>query len=83
MHPHGGYSLLPGAKGETREGGIRVPSLTWWPGLIEEDQDPLDVVQITEWFTTMAKVSGAMEDVPGAHDADSSVPAPQGTGPLA
>jgi arylsulfatase len=63
-HPHGGYSLLPGGKGETREGGIRVPSLAWWPGMIDADQDPLDIIQITDWFTTIVKVAGATEGIP-------------------
>jgi arylsulfatase len=64
VHPHGGYSLLPGAKGETREGGIHVPSLAWWPGMIEAGQEPLDFVQITDWFTTMVRIAEAMDKVP-------------------
>ena len=64
VHPHGGYSLLPGGKGETREGGIRVPSLAWWPGTIEADQDPLDIVQITDWFTTIIRIADAMDRIP-------------------
>jgi arylsulfatase len=64
VHPHGGYSLLPGGKGETREGGIRVPSLAWWPGTIEADQDPLDIIQITDWFTTIIRIADAMNRIP-------------------
>lgn len=64
VHPHGGYSLLPGAKGETREGGIRVPSLAWWPGMIEPGQDPLDIFQITDWFTTMISIADAQQYIP-------------------
>jgi arylsulfatase len=65
FHPHGGYSLLPGGKGETREGGVRVPALAWWPGMIEPGQDPLDVVFIADWFTTIASVANAMDKIPG------------------
>lgn len=64
VHPHGGYSLLPGGKGETREGGIRVPSLAWWPGMISADQTPLDIVQITDWFTTIIRLADATEYIP-------------------
>jgi arylsulfatase len=63
-HPHGGYSLLPGGKGETKEGGIHVPAIVWWPGMIEADQDPLDIVQITDLFTTIASIAGAMDRIP-------------------
>ena len=64
VHPHGGYSLLPGSKGETREGGIRVPSIAWWPGMIEAGQDPMDIVQITDWFTTIVSLAGAKDLIP-------------------
>ncbi|MHC5061850.1 MAG: sulfatase-like hydrolase/transferase [Planctomycetota bacterium] len=64
VHPHGGYSLLPGAKGETREGGIHVPCVAWWSGMIEPDQDPLDIIQITDWFTTIACLADAMDEIP-------------------
>jgi len=64
FHPHGGYSLLPGGKGETLEGGLRVPSIAWWPGMIKAGQDPLDIVSITDWNTTMIKVAGAMDKIP-------------------
>ena len=65
VHPHGGYSLLPGTKGETREGGIRVPAIAWWPGMIEPGQEPIDLVQITDWFMTMARLAGATDRIPG------------------
>jgi len=63
-HPHGGYSLLPGGKGETKEGGIHVPAIAWWPGMIEAGQDPLDIVQITDLFTTIASVADAKNGIP-------------------
>ena len=64
VHPHGGYSLLPGSKGETREGGVHVPSLAWWPGMIEPNQDPLDLFQITDWFMTIIRLAGGMDEIP-------------------
>jgi len=64
VHPHGGYSLLPGGKGETREGGIRVPAIAWWPGMIEPGQTPLDLVSITDWFTTFVSLAEAMDKIP-------------------
>jgi arylsulfatase len=65
VHPHGGYFLLPGTKGETREGGIRVPAIAWWPGMIEPGLEPIELVQITDWFTTIANLAGALDRIPG------------------
>ena len=64
VHPHGGYSLLPGTKGETREGGVHVPSLAWWPGMIEPGQEPMDLIQITDWFMTIARLAGGINEIP-------------------
>jgi arylsulfatase len=33
--PNSGYSWLRGAKGDVLEGGVRVPAMAWWPGMIE------------------------------------------------
>ena len=35
---------VQGEKGETWEGGVQVPALAWWPGVIAPNQDPLDIV---------------------------------------
>ena len=64
MHPHGGYSLLRGEKGDTWEGGVRVPGIVWWPGAIDSGQEPNDIVQVTDMFTTAARIAGVKEDIP-------------------
>ena len=64
MHPHGGYSLLRGEKGETWEGAIRVPGIVWWPEMIEAGQDPIDLVQVTDMFTTASSIAGAKNEIP-------------------
>jgi arylsulfatase A-like enzyme len=64
MHPHGGYSLLRGEKGETWEGAVRVPGIVWWPETIEAGQDPIDIVQVTDMFTTAASIAGVKNEIP-------------------
>jgi len=64
MHPHGGYSLLRGEKGDTFEGGVRVPGMVWWPGTVKEGQDPVDIVQVTDMFTTAASIAGVKSAIP-------------------
>jgi arylsulfatase len=64
MHPHGGYSLLRGEKGDTFEGGVRVPGIVWWPGTIKAGQDPIDIVHVTDMFTTAASIAGVKNEIP-------------------
>jgi arylsulfatase len=64
MHPHGGYSLLRGEKGDTWEGGVRVPGLVWWPGTIDGGQEPNDILQVSDMFTTAASIAGVKSAIP-------------------
>ena len=62
--PSGGYSWLRGAKGDILEGGVRTPGIAWWPGMIEPGQDPVDIIHVTDLFTTAARIAGAMDKIP-------------------
>ncbi len=62
--PTSGYTLLRGAKGDVSEGGVRVPAMAWWPGMIEPGQDPKDMLHVTDLFTTAARLAGAMDKIP-------------------
>ena len=64
FYPTAGYTLLRGAKGDLLEGGVRVPAMAWWPGMIEPGQDPMDMIHVTDLFTTAARIAGAMDKVP-------------------
>ena len=64
MHPHGGYSLLRGEKSDTWEGGVRVPAIVWWPGTIDKGQEPVDIIQVTDIFTTAARIAGVKSAIP-------------------
>jgi arylsulfatase len=64
MHPHGGYSLLRGEKGDTFEGGVRVPGMVWWPGTIAQGQEPNDIIHVSDMFTTAASIAGVKSDIP-------------------
>ncbi len=63
--PTASYTLLRGEKGETLEGGVRVPAQAYWPGTIKPDQDPIDMIHITDLFTTAARIAGATGKIPG------------------
>ena len=63
-YPNAGFSYLRGGKGDVLEGGVRVPAMAWWPGMIKPMQDPLDMIQLTDLFTTAARLGGAMKHIP-------------------
>ena len=62
--PTAGYTLLKGAKGDVTEGGVRVPAMAWWPGMIEPGQDPDDFWHVTDLFTTAARLASATDKIP-------------------
>jgi arylsulfatase len=64
FYPNSGYSWLRGAKGDVLEGGVRVPAMAWWPGMIAPNQDPVDILHITDLFTTAARLGGALDQIP-------------------
>jgi len=65
FHPAGGYSMFDkGEKGLTFEGGVRVPAIAWWPGMIEEGQEPLDIFHVSDWHTTFASIAGVYDKIP-------------------
>jgi arylsulfatase len=64
FYPNSGYSWLRGGKGDVLEGGVRVPAMAWWPGMISPNQDPVDILHITDLFTTAARLGGALDNIP-------------------
>lgn len=57
--PSAGFSYLRGHKHQVYEGGVRTPAIAWWPGVISAGQDPIDLVHVTDWYTTIARLTGA------------------------
>ena len=57
-------TLYRGGKGDYLEGGVRVPAMAWWPGVIAPGQTVGDIIHETDLFTTFAHLAGAMEHVP-------------------
>jgi arylsulfatase A-like enzyme len=55
----GTAGLLRGGKGSTWEGGMREPTLAWWPGTIEAGTVSDAVVSTMDLFTTSLELAGA------------------------
>ncbi|MGO9417921.1 sulfatase-like hydrolase/transferase [Roseiarcus sp.] len=57
-------TLYRGGKGDYLEGGVRVPAMAWWPGMIAPGQTVGDILHETDLFRTFARFAGATEQVP-------------------
>jgi arylsulfatase len=64
--PQSGFSamIFRGGKASTTEGGVRVDAFVRWPGMIEEDAIVNDIVQVSDLYTTLARVAGADQYIP-------------------
>ena len=61
-----GYSamIFKGGKGDTSEGGVRVDAFVRWPGMIESDSVAGDIVHVSDLYTTIARLGGAIPSIP-------------------
>ncbi len=57
-------TLYRGGKGDYLEGGIRVPAIAWWPGMIEPGQIVGDIIHQTDLYTTFANIADATQYIP-------------------
>ena len=57
-------TVYTGGKGDFTEGGVRVPAMAVWPGVIEPEQIVGDILHVTDLFTTFARLGGATEYIP-------------------
>jgi len=56
--------LYRGGKGDYTEGGVRVPAMAWWPGMIGSKQLVGDIIHVTDLFTTFARIGEATQYIP-------------------
>jgi arylsulfatase A-like enzyme len=78
---HGGSAgLLREGKGCTYEGGMRVPTVCWWPGRIKPGV-VLDMGATMDLYTTIIKLAGAEAPSDRVVDGLDLTPALFGTGP--
>ena len=62
--PNAGYSHFRGGKGHVTEGGVRVPAMACWPGMIDPGQEPIDLLHVSDVFTTLARIGGVIDKIP-------------------
>ncbi|CAM3269287.1 arylsulfatase [Corallococcus sp. ZKHCc1 1396] len=61
--PDGGNSPFRGEKGSTWEGGVRVPCVVRWPGVVEPGRVINDIFAHEDWMPTMVAAAGGPTDL--------------------
>ncbi len=62
--PESSSSAFTGGKGDVLEGGVHVPAIAWWPGIIEPNRLSGELLHVTDMYTTAARIGGAMDKIP-------------------
>lgn len=62
--PDAGYTPFRGAKGNTWEGGMRVPGIAYWRGVITPGRTSDGLFDLSDIFTTSCSLAGVPNDIP-------------------
>ncbi len=59
--PDGGYHPWRGGKGTTWEGGVRVPGIAYWKGMIEPGQESNELINLTDLYMVSLRLGGNLQ----------------------
>ncbi|MFV0522077.1 MAG: sulfatase-like hydrolase/transferase [Mangrovibacterium sp.] len=64
VFPDAGYQPWRGGKGTTWEGGVRVPGIAYWKGMIEPGQESNELMDLTDLYMTAVRLGGVQDKLP-------------------
>ena len=64
LFPDSGYQPFRGGKGTTWEGGVRVPTIAYWPGTIAPGRVSDGLFDLCDMFNTPLSIAGITESIP-------------------
>jgi arylsulfatase len=59
LWPDGAMTMFRSEKGTTWEGGMRIPMMVRWPGVIKPGTVYNDIISLIDWFPTLCAAAGA------------------------
>lgn len=68
--PDSGHQPFRGGKGTTWEGGVRVPGIAYWKGMISPGQSNDGLFDLCDLFNTAVALGGATDKIPSANYID-------------
>ncbi|NIG52984.1 arylsulfatase [Chitinophaga sp. Cy-1792] len=68
--PDGGYTPFRGGKGTTWEGGVRVPGIAYWKGMIKPGRISDGLFDLCDLFNTSLSLAGAVDKIPSTNYID-------------
>lgn len=64
VFPDSGYHPWRGGKGTTWEGGVRVPGIAYWKGMIEPGQETNELIDLSDLYMICLRLGGVMNKLP-------------------
>lgn len=64
VFPDAGYHPWKGGKGTTWEGGVRVPGIAYWNGMIEPGQETNELIDLSDLYMVSLRLGGVMDNLP-------------------
>lgn len=64
VFPDAGYQPWRGGKGTTWEGGVRVPGIAYWKGMIEPGQETNELMDLTDIYMVSLRLGGVLNKLP-------------------
>lgn len=68
--PDGGYTPFRGGKGTTWEGGVRVPGIAYWKGMIKGGRISDGLFDLCDLFNTSLSLAGVHDKIPSTNYID-------------
>jgi arylsulfatase len=62
--PDSGYTPFRGAKGSAWEGGVRVPGVAYWKGMIKPGRESDELFDLMDLYNTSLAVAGVADKIP-------------------